>query len=192
MAARITAMATIGARLPSAWIAGAACAEAQSLEEAEAAVNKCRQNLRTLGVAVSAGSLPETGEPTFTLGDDEIEIGLGAHGEVGVERAKLMPADVLTTKMIDHLVADLPYQAGDRVALLFNNLGATTQMELMIVARKAFQLLGELGIEVARCDIGAFFCSQEMAGFSISLLKLDDQLEHLLNAPCESITFTQG
>ena len=103
-----------------------------------------------------------------------------------------MPADVLTTKMIDHLVADLPYQAGDRVALLFNNLGATTQMELMIVARKAFQLLGELGIEVARCDIGAFFCSQEMAGFSISLLKLDDQLEHLLNAPCESITFTQG
>ncbi len=173
-------------------IAGAACAEAQSLEEAEAAVNKCRQNLRTLGVAVSAGSLPETGEPTFTLGDDEIEIGLGAHGEVGVERAKLMPADVLTTKMIDHLVADLPYQAGDRVALLFNNLGATTQMELMIVARKAFELLGELGIKVARCDIGAYFCSQEMAGFSISLLKLDDQLEHLLNAPCESITFSQG
>lgn len=173
-------------------IAGAACAEAASLDEAEAAVIKCRDNLRTLGVAVSAGSLPETGEPTFLLGDDEIEIGLGAHGEVGVERSKLMPADELTVKMIDHLVADLPYAAGDKVALLVNNLGATTQMELMIVTRKAMQLLADKGIEVTRVDIGAFFCSQEMAGFSLSLLKLDDELARLLDAPCESITYSQG
>lgn len=173
-------------------IAGAACAEASSLEEAEAAVVKCRDNLRTLGVAVSAGSLPETGEPTFLLGDDEIEIGLGAHGEVGVERSKLMPADELTTKMIDHLVGDLPFASGDKVAMLVNNLGATTQMELMIVTRKAYQLLADKGIDIVRCDIGAFFCSQEMAGFSISLLKLDEELEHLLNAPCESITYSQG
>ena len=173
-------------------IAGAACAEAKDLAEAEAAVQKCKDNLRTLGVAVRAGSLPETGEPTFELGDDEIEIGLGAHGEVGVQRSKLMPADELTTQMIDHLVKDLPFQKGDKVAMLVNNLGSTTQMELMIVTRKAYQLLGDLGIEIARTDIGAYFCSQEMAGFSISLLKLDDQLEHLLNAPCQSITFSQG
>ncbi len=173
-------------------IAGAACAEAATLADAEAAVQKCQANLRTLGVAVSAGSLPETGEPTFILGDDEIEIGLGAHGEVGVERSTLMPADELTVKMIDHLVADLPYASGDKVALLVNNLGATTQMELMIVTRKAMELLADKGIDVARVDIGAFFCSQEMAGFSLSLLKLDDELERLLNAPCESITYSQG
>lgn len=172
-------------------IAGAACAEAKSLDEAEAVVRKAQAATRTIGVAVRAGSLPETGEPTFELGEGEIEIGLGVHGEPGVERSALMPADELTAKMIDRLVNDLPFGRGDRVAMLLNNLGATTQMELLIVNRKARQILGEKGIEVARTDIGAYFTSQEMAGFSITLIRLDDELARLIEAPCESLPFTQ-
>jgi dihydroxyacetone kinase-like protein len=173
-------------------IAGAACATASSLEEAAALVRKAQASIRTIGVAVRAGSLPETGEPTFELGEGEIEIGLGVHGEAGVERSKLMPADELTGRMIDRLVGDLPFCRGDRVAMLLNNLGATTQMELLIVNRKARALLADQGIEVARTDIGAYFTSQEMAGFSITLVRLDDDLQRLIQAPCRSLPFTQG
>lgn len=173
-------------------IAGAACAEAGSLDEAEALIRKAQANTRTLGVAVSAGSLPETGEPTFELGDDEIEIGLGMHGEVGVERMKMMEADALTEKIVDKLVADIPFASGDRVALLVNNLGATTYMEILVVNRKARQLLADKGIEVVRTDVGSYFTSQEMAGFSLTLLRLDDDLERLLAAPCSSLPYSQG
>lgn len=173
-------------------IAGAACAAVATLAEAEAVALKAQANIRTIGVAVRAGSIPETGEPTFELPAGEIEIGLGVHGEVGVERTGIMGADALTRKMIDRLVADLPFVRGDRVALLLNNLGATTQMELLIVNRAARALLAEQGIEVVRTDIGAYFTSQEMAGFSITLLRLDDELEGYLAAPCRSIPFSQG
>jgi dihydroxyacetone kinase-like protein len=116
-------------------VAGAVCAEAESLEVAERAVKHAQDNVRSIGVAVRAGSLPETGELTFELGDDEIEIGMGAHGEPGVERRKLMPADPLAEEMTRLLLADLPFKRGDEIALLLNDLGATTQMELMIVNR---------------------------------------------------------
>lgn len=181
----------IGGAFYQVKIAGAACATAKTLEEAAAPVQRCKDNLRTLGVALRAGSLPETGEPTFELGEDEIEIGLGVHGEMGVERMALIPADEIVVKMLDTIVADLPYESGDRVALLVNNLGSTTPMELMIVNRKAREVLAEQGIEVVRSDIGGYFLSQEMAGFSISLLKLDDELEKLLAAPCRSVPYTQ-
>ena len=108
-------------------IAGSVCAEAKSLEEAEKAVKHAQNNIRSIGVAVRAGSLPETGELTFELADDEIEIGMGAHGEPGVERRKLMAADELAEEMTRLLLADLPFKKGDRIALLLNNLGATTQ-----------------------------------------------------------------
>jgi dihydroxyacetone kinase-like protein len=172
--------------------AGAACTRAATLSEAEALVRKAQANIRSLGVAVRAGSLPETGEPTFELGDDEIEIGMGAHGEPGVQRRKLMTADDLTTEMMRLLLADLPFRRGDRVALLLNDLGATTEMELMIVNRKARSILGAEGIEVARTDIGPFLTSQEMAGFSITLMRLDAELESLLAAPCSSLPFSQA
>ena len=100
-----------------------------------------QDNIRSIGVAVRAGSLPETGEPTFELGDDEIEIGMGAHGEPGVERRKLMPADELAEEMTRLLLADLPFKNGDRIAMLLNNLGATTVMELMIVNRRVRDIL---------------------------------------------------
>ncbi|MCB1377243.1 MAG: dihydroxyacetone kinase subunit DhaK [Alphaproteobacteria bacterium] len=171
--------------------AGAICAEATSLAAAAADICRVADAVRSIGVAVSAGSLPETGAPTFILGDDDIEIGMGAHGEPGVERRKLMPADELAEEMTRLLVADLPFKAGDEVALMINNLGATTMMELLIVNRKVRAVLDELGISVYRTDIGPFFTSQEMAGFSLSLMKLDGEIRRWLDAPTKSPGFSQ-
>ena len=113
--------------------AGAACAKGLSLEEAAAVTERVEFNTRTIGIALRAGVLPDTGKRTFELGDDEIEIGLGVHGEVGVERSKLLPADEIAENMLNRILVDLPFESGDRVAVLLNNLGATTQMELLIV-----------------------------------------------------------
>ena len=116
---------------------------------------------------------------------------MGAHGEPGVERAKMMSADEITERMLRHIVNDLPFKNGDRVALLVNNLGSTTQMELLIVNRKARALLVELGIQVVRTDIGPFLTCQEMAGFSISLMRLDEELLRYLDFPCRSLPLTR-
>ena len=172
-------------------IAGASCAEGRSLEQVVEVTAKAQAGLRSIGVAVRPGSLPETGAPTFELGDDEIEIGLGVHGEAGVERTELMPADPLAARLIGHLLDDLPFRAGDRVAMLLNNLGASTQLELLIVNRKIRAILAGIGIDVVRTDLGAYFTSQEMAGFSVTLLRLDDELERLLAAPCRSLALSQ-
>lgn len=172
-------------------IAGAIATEAKSLDEAAAAIAHAAGNVRSIGVAVRAGSLPETGQPTFVLDEDEIEIGMGAHGEPGIERRKLMAADELAAAMTRLVVDDLPFREGYEVALLLNNLGATTQMELLIVNRAVRAELAALGIKVYRTDIGAFFTSQEMAGFSLSLLKLDADLKGWLDAPARSPGFSQ-
>ena len=116
---------------------------------------------------------------------------MGAHGEPGVERRKLMSADALAEEMTRLVVADLPFRKGDEVALLLNNLGATTMMELLIVNRQVRQILADLGIRVHRSDIGPFFTSQEMAGFSLSLMKLDANLKRWLDAPVRSPAYRQ-
>jgi phosphoenolpyruvate---glycerone phosphotransferase subunit DhaK len=151
---------------------------------------KARDNVRTMGVAVSAGSIPETGERTFELPDDEIEIGMGGHGEPGVSRQKLTTADRIADQMMAAILEDLPFQEGDEVALLINNLGATTMMELLIVNRRVRQILADARIEVYRTDVGRWFTSQEMAGFSITLMRLDDELKHYLDLPAKSFGFT--
>jgi phosphoenolpyruvate---glycerone phosphotransferase subunit DhaK len=173
-------------------VAGAACQSANTLEEAERVVRRAQANVRSLGVAVRAGSLPETGELTFELGDDEIEIGMGAHGEPGVERRALIRADPLADEMVKLVLEDLPFRSGDRVALLLNDLGATTMMELMIVNRRIRARLAEAGIKVARTDAGPYLTCQEMAGFSLTLMKLDDDLERALAAPAWSLGYWQA
>jgi dihydroxyacetone kinase-like protein len=170
-------------------VAGAACALAASLAEATAAVRLAQNNIRSMGVALSAGSLPETGEPTFVLGADEIEIGLGVHGEAGVERRLMMKADPLVDIMLDRLLPDLPFSGGDRVALLLNGLGATTMMELMIVNRRVRQRLAEASIVVPYTYSGSLFTCQEMAGFSLSLMRLEGELESLLVRPGWSLGY---
>ncbi len=170
-------------------IAGAACGMSGSLADAAETVRGAQRNIRSIGVALGAGSLPQTGEPTFVLGPDEIEIGLGVHGEPGVERRKLMPADALADTMIERVVRDLPFGRGERVALLLNSLGATTMMELMIVNRRARQILADAGLTVAATYSGPFFTCQEMAGFSISLMRLDEERERLLRASAWSLGY---
>ncbi|MBT4267127.1 MAG: dihydroxyacetone kinase subunit DhaK [Deltaproteobacteria bacterium] len=173
-------------------IVGAAASEISDLNELERIAIKTRDSLCSVGVAVSAGSIPETGEPTFTLAADELEIGLGIHGEPGVERQKLIPADELTDMMVDKLLADLPFQQGDRICLLVNNLGATTTMELLIVNRRIRQILEEKGIVVYDTLLGTYCTSLEMAGFSISFMKLDDELQKYYDMPARSVAFCKG
>lgn len=164
-------------------IAGAAAATANTLDEVVRVTSKARDNVCSMGVAVSAGSIPETGEPTFELPDDEIEIGMGGHGEPGVLRAKMMSADALVEQMMGKILPDLPFRSGDEVCLLVNDLGSTTMMELFIVNRKIRQILREKNITVHDTLIGSFVTTQEMAGLSISLLKLDEELKTYYDMP---------
>jgi len=172
-------------------VAGAACAAAPNLDEAARVTGKARDQTRTMAVALAAGSIPETGEPTFELGDDEIEIGMGLHGEPGVSRGKLGPADPLVEDMLDRIVGDLPFGSGDEVCLLVNDLGSTTWMELLIVARKAHQMLTGAGIQVHETVVGSFCTCQEMAGFSLTLMKLDAELRRYYDMPARSLAFTK-
>jgi dihydroxyacetone kinase-like protein len=170
-------------------IAGASSSECAELEDVYRVTSRARDNTRSLSVALSAGSIPETGQPTFTLPADEIEIGMGAHGEPGVYRSKLMPADALVEMMVSRLLADLPYAGGDDVCALVNGCGSTTLMELLIVNRRLQQLLREAGIRVHDTVIGDFLTTQEMAGFSVTLMKLDDELRHYYDMPADSFAF---
>lgn len=170
-------------------VAGAISALSKDLHEVVRVSAKARDNTRSMGVALSAGSLPETGVPTFELGEDELEIGMGVHGEPGVDREKMMPADAIVEKILDLILADLPFRSGDEVCLLINNMGATTMLELLIVNRRVRQILREKKIQVHDTVIGAFATTQEMAGFSITLMKLDDELKRYYDMPAASFGY---
>jgi dihydroxyacetone kinase-like protein len=172
--------------------AGGAAAELTSLDEVYRVAAKARDNTRSMGVALSGGSIPETGERTFELPEDEIEIGMGAHGEPGISRQKLTSADSIAEQMLSAIVKDLPFRRGDEVALLFNNLGATTVMEMLIVNRHVRKLLAEAGIKVYRTDVGGYLTCQEMAGMSITLLRLDAELKHYLDLPVRSFGYSRA
>jgi len=172
-------------------IAGGAASELDTLDEVERVARKAVANIRSMAVAVAAGSIPETGKLTFELADDEIEIGMGAHGEAGVYRQKMTTADKVADQMMEQILGDLPFKAGDEVALMLNNLGATTMMEMLIVNRRIRQICEREGIKVHRTDVGTWVTTQEMAGFSITLLKLDDELKHYLDMPAESVGYSR-
>jgi len=173
-------------------IAGGIAATTQDIEEVFRLTAKARDNTRSMGVAVAAGSIPETGELTFDLPEDEIEIGMGLHGEAGVSREGLLPADPLVEKMMGQILLDLPFQPGDEVCLLINDLGATTMMELLIVNRAVRRILRDQSIAVYDTLMGRFCSSQEMAGFSITLMKLDDELKQYYDMPAQSFAFTKA
>lgn len=171
-------------------VAGGAAAELGSLEEVAQAAARAEANTRSMGVAVAPGSLPESGKLTFEIGDDEIEIGMGAHGEKGVMRQKLASADSVVDQMMASILRDLPFERGGEAALLINNLGASTMFELLIANRRVRQILAHEGIRVHRSFVGSWLTSQEMAGYSISLMRLDDGLKHYLDLPSSSLGFT--
>jgi dihydroxyacetone kinase-like protein len=167
-------------------IAGAVSATSGDLAEVERVTARARDATRSMGVALAAGSHPETGVLTFELPEDELEIGMGLHGERGVTRRKMLAADELVATMMGRIIADLPFTSGDKVCLLINDLGATTVMELLIAARKAHGLLRGDGIIVHDTVVGSYCTCQEMAGFSISLMRLDDELQKYYDMPASS------
>ena len=170
-------------------ISGGVAAASKDIDEVVRVTEKARDCTRSMGVALSAGSLPETGEPTFELPEDEIEIGMGLHGEAGVSRGKMQAANQLVDDMMGPLIADFPLNRGDEICLLVNNLGSTTMMELLIVNSRIHEILKAEGIKVHDTAMGSFCTSQEMAGFSISLTKLDDELKQYYELPADSFGF---
>ena len=171
--------------------AGAAAERGDNLKEVATAASAAVAATRTMGVGLSPTILPSAGKPTFELGEGEMEIGIGIHGEPGVHRGKLETADAVTTRLVDAVANDLALTSGDRVAVLVNGLGATPLEELYIMYRKAHELLSGRGVVIHRPYVGEFATSLEMAGASISVMRLDDTLTALLDAPAASPFFRQ-
>ena len=172
-------------------LAGAKAEEGASLAEVKATAEKVIANVRTMGVALTPSIVPEAGKPNFTLADDEIEIGLGIHGEPGVKRGKLMTADEITDVLLDKVLNDNVDYKGSDVLVLVNGLGATPLMELFVVNNRINDVLKEKGVKIYKTLVGNYMTSIEMAGFSITLLKLDDELKKLADAPANTPALTQ-
>lgn len=173
-------------------IAGAAAERGDDLAAVSAIATKVNSRVRTMGVALTACVVPHAGEPSFTLADDEIEIGIGIHGEPGRERIKLEPADGIVDRLLGAVLEDMPFEAGEDALLLVNGMGGTPQVELYIVYRRAAEILAERGVTVSRSLVGNFTTSLEMQGVSISVLKLDDELTALWDAPVHTAALRWG
>ena len=172
-------------------VAGAKADLGGTLDEVEAVARKALANIGTMGVALSPCTVPMAGRPTFTIGEDEMEIGMGIHGEPGVKREKLQAADEIAERIVSTILADMAVAAGDQVAVMVNGLGATPPEELYILYRKVHGSLRERGIGIHRAYVGEYATSMEMAGASITLFRLDDELRQLLDHPARSPFFVQ-
>jgi len=166
-------------------LAGAKAAQFATLEEVTASAQKAVDACRSVGVALTPCTVPAVGRPTFTISESEMEIGMGIHGEPGVRRGPLKPADAIAEEMLAYLLADLPLQRRDRVSILVNSLGATPPEELYIVYRCVARKLAGLGVEIVMPLVGRYATSMEMAGMSLTFCRLDAELEALLKAPCD-------
>jgi dihydroxyacetone kinase-like protein len=166
-------------------IAGAKAASMASLEEVTAVAQKAADHCRSVGVALTPCTVPAVGFPTFTLGEQEMEIGMGIHGEPGVRRGPMLPADQISAEMLNMLLTDMPLTAHDRVSVLVNSLGATPLEELYICYRYISRELKAMGVEIVMPLVGRYATSMEMTGMSLTICKLDVELETLLLAPCD-------
>lgn len=171
-------------------IAGAAADEGLDLDGVAAAAQKALDNTRTMGVALTPCIVPDVGKPTFSIGDNEIEIGMGIHGEPGIQVRQMTTADETAELIMEKLLADMPLKAGERVSVMVNGLGATPKEELLIVYRRIHQILTEKDIVPVMPHIGEYATSMEMAGLSVTLLRLDAQLEKWLRAPASTPFYT--
>jgi dihydroxyacetone kinase-like protein len=164
---------------------GAAAAKGASLDEVIAVAEKVNNNVRTMGVALTSCIPPAKGTTIFDLGDDEIEVGVGIHGEPGRRRDKIKAADAIVDELFEAVASDIPYVSGDRIALMVNGLGGTPISELYVLYARAHKLATDAGYTVVRNYVGEYCTSLEMAGASLTLLKLDSELEYLLAEPAE-------
>lgn len=173
-------------------IVGAAAEEGRSLQELAELARQINGQGRSMGMALTSCVVPHAGKPTFDLPEDEMEIGIGIHGEPGRTRMKIKPADEVTEMLLTPVVEDLPFESGDEVLLFVNSMGGTPLIELYIVYRKAVELLEAKGIKVVRNLIGPYITSLEMAGASITLLKMDDDMVKLWDAPVKTAGLRWG
>lgn len=170
-------------------IAGAMAETGAPLAEVKRVAEKAIRRVKSMGMALTPCTVPAAGKPGFQLGENEMEVGMGIHGEPGIKRVTIAPADDIATTLVTPLLQELSCQEGDRVAVMINSLGATPLMELYILNRKVAQLLQEQKLEVADTKVGEYMTSLEMAGCSVSLLKLDDELESLYHAPAHALAW---
>lgn len=173
-------------------IAGAAAERGDDLATVAEIGRRVNSNTRSMGLALTPCTVPHAGEPSFTLDDSEVEIGIGIHGEPGRERVPHESADSLTDRLLEPILEDLPFASGDNVLVLVNGMGGTPQSELYIVYRRVVEVLAERGIEVTRRLVGNYVTSLEMQGVSVTLLKLDDELTELYDAPVHTAALRWG
>jgi dihydroxyacetone kinase-like protein len=173
-------------------IAGAAAERGDSLDEVATVAEKVVAQVRSMGVALTPSVVPHAGEPSFTLADDEIEIGIGIHGEPGRAKISLEPADQIVDRLLEPILEDLPFASGDDVLLFVNGMGGTPQIELYILYRRAAEVLAERGITVTRSLVGNYVTALEMQGASLTVLKLDDELTTLWDAPVQTAALRWG
>ncbi len=170
-------------------IAGAAAEAGKSLEEVQAIGEKVIANIRTMGMALTPCTVPMAGKPNFTLNEDEMEMGLGIHGEPGIRKEKMRSADEITEELVDKILSDMPLKSGDEVAVLVNGLGGTPLMELFIMNRKVNEILTGKGIKIYHTNVGNYMTSIEMAGASVTILKLDGELKSYYDAKANTIAY---
>lgn len=172
-------------------LTGAKAEAGADLAEVKRIAEKVIANVRSFGIALSSCTVPAAGKPSFTLADNEVEVGMGIHGEPGTHRETLRTADETATYLVDKILQDMPVKAGEEVAVLINGLGGTPAMELYIVNKKVAEILKDQGIKTVKTYVGNYMTSLEMAGFSISLLKLDSELKELLLATADTPALVQ-
>jgi dihydroxyacetone kinase-like protein len=182
----------VGTTVLAEKICGAAAEEGQSLQQVAELCRKVNANGRSMGMALTSCIVPAAGTPTFELGDDEMEIGIGIHGEPGRERRKLAPAADIVETLTVAVVEDIPFEQGDQVLAFVNGMGGTPLIELYIVYNELRKLLDGRGVTIARNLIGPYITSLEMAGTSITLLRLDDELTRLWDAPVKTPALRWG
>lgn len=182
----------LGSTVLAEKMCGAAAEQCQSLSKVAEICRKVKANGRSMGMALTSCTVPHVGKPTFDLPEDEMEIGIGIHGEPGRIRMKLKSADEIVEMLMDAVIQDLPYKSGDKVLLFVNSMGGTPLIELYIAYRKAHQIAEQHGLIVARNLIGPYITSLEMAGMSVTMLKLDDELIDLWDAPVHTPALRWG
>jgi phosphoenolpyruvate---glycerone phosphotransferase subunit DhaK len=182
----------VGITVVAEKICGAAAEERKALAEVADICRRVNAEGRSMGMALTPCITPSSGEPSFTLGDDEMEIGIGIHGEPGRYREPLAPAEQIVERLATAVVEDLPYNSGDRVLAFVNGMGGTPLIELYVVYRELSRFLEARGITIARNLIGNYITSLEMAGCSITLLRLDDELTRLWDAPVDTPALRWG
>ena len=176
----------VGSTVLAEKLCGAAAEKMCSLEEVVDVCKKVKDWGRSMGMALTSCTVPHVGKPTFDLPEDEREIGIGIHGEPGRQRMKVKPANEIVEMLMEPIVSDLPYKSGDEVLLFVNGMGGTPLLELYIVYRKAYEIATKQGLKVVRSLVGPYITSLEMAGTSVTLLKMDTELKELWDAPVKT------